>query len=96
MCSEKTNLLRCNWSLVLLAEGVDGVGITTQVLLASNKHHGYLWAEMHDFSDPLYPTTVVSLGGCSSGYRYHTFSCTFSSESGKSTAKQIRTTCESG
>jgi len=63
-CSEKTNLLWCNWSLVLLAEVLDGLGITAQVLLASHKHHGHLGAEMHDFSDPLYSPTVVRLGGC--------------------------------
>ena len=64
MYSEKTNLFWCNWSLILLVEVFDSVMVTTKVLLASNKHYGHFWAEVHDLSYPLISNAVVSLGLC--------------------------------
>ena len=39
-------------------ESLVGLLVTAKVLLAPNEHHGYLWAEMHDFSYPLHSSCL--------------------------------------
>jgi hypothetical protein len=75
--------------------------VVTQILLATDEDDGETAAEMKNFGDPLDLIEHVSvvayleigkrrIGGNS------TFSWTLSRESGESTAKQIKMTCESG
>lgn len=68
--------------------------VVAKILLAANEDDGQALAEVQDLGDPL---SVVSDGHeAACGGSVCTFSWTLSSESGESTAKQIRMTCESG
>lgn len=68
--------------------------VVAKILLAANEDDGQARTEVQDLGDPLF---VVSDGHeAAGGGIVYTFSWTLSSESGESTAKQIRMTCESG
>jgi hypothetical protein len=74
--------------------------VEPQILLAANEDDGEAGAEVQDFRNPLSVIQTLAnhltmFGGDSLGMD-HTFSWTLSSESGESTEKQIRMTCESG
>lgn len=74
-------------------ELLDSLLVEAQILLAANKDDGQALAEVQHFRNPL---RWVSGGFCMCDGVCGTFSWTLSSESGESTAKQIRITCESG
>lgn len=93
-------LLGGNWLLAGLVKFLNCLLVVTQILLTADKNDWETVAEMKDFGDPLLAEHV-------SAYSYlrtvrkgrklsHTFSWTLSRESGESTAKQMRMTCESG
>jgi hypothetical protein len=93
-------LLGSNGFLAGLVKFFDSLLVITQILLTTNKNDRESTAEVKDFGNPLFCTTRQRFS-----YRMekmklkfvgHTFSCTLSSESGESTAKQMRITCESG
>lgn len=81
----RTDLSGCHWLLVLPAEEVDRRHIMPKVLFTPNKDHRYPPAEMIDLTDPLHEgcyMNVMDFGNTTG----HTFSVTFSNESGRSTA----------
>ena len=92
-------LLGSNGLLAGLMELLDGLLVVTQILLATNENDRETTAEVKDFGDPLHLSTrqrFLILEGQERIKGDGTFSWTLSSESGESTAKQIRMTCESG
>jgi len=96
----KTYLLLGDGSLRGLVKFLNGLLIVSEILLTSNKDDGKALAEMQDLGDPLSKTIHVSMQlrhvRCAVQGGRRTFSWTLSRESGESTAKQIRMTCESG
>ena len=96
---DRTYLLGGNRPLVSLPELLNHSGVAPEILLAADKDDGETGAEVHDLGNPLHETCQAR-----EGKRDHpratgekrTFSCTLSSESGESTAKQMRMTWESG
>ena len=92
-------LLGSNGLLAGLVELFNGLLIVTQILLATNEDDGETAAEMKNFGDPLCLRHVSAVSYLEIGKRIggnSTFSWTLSRESGESTAKQIKMTCESG
>ena len=93
-------LLGGDWPLVRLPELVNNTGVAPEILLATDENDGETGAEVHNLGNPLYERNQPNLlgktrqGEVRRGGR--TFSCTLSSESGESTAKQMRMTWESG
>lgn len=67
--------------------------VEAKILLAADEDDGQALAEVQDLGDPL---CLISNGRAGVRWRSRTFSWTLSSESGESTAKQMRMTCESG
>lgn len=97
----KAYLLGRDGLLAGLAELLNDPRVVTQILLAADEDDREALAEVQNFRDPLQAAGHVSafrLGGdWGDGIeRVLTFSWTLSRESGESTAKQIRMTCESG
>lgn len=91
-----TYLLRGDGLLRGLGELLDGLGVVAQILLAANKDDGKALAEVENLGNPL-QNRVSTQDAQAHAYRITpTFSWTLSSESGESTAKQIKMTCESG
>ena len=88
-----TYLLGRHWTLVRLAKLLDNTGVPSQILLATNEDDGKACTKVHDLGNPLRRGSVHDAGG---EWQTRAFSCTLSSESGESTAKQMRMTCESG
>jgi hypothetical protein len=85
VCVVRTDLSGCHWLLVLLAEQLDRRHIVPEVLLTPYEDHWYPPAEMIQFTDPLHEgncINIVHLGQAT----LHTFSVTFSKESGRSMA----------
>jgi hypothetical protein len=91
----KTYLLRGDRLLRGLGELLDSLGVVTQILLAADEDDGKALAEVENFGNPL-RTRVSTLDAQHAIRKSPTFSWTLSSESGESTAKQIKMTCESG
>lgn len=94
-----THLLLGNRSLRSLVKFLDGLLVVSEILLTSDKDDGKTLTEMQDLGDPLIKTIHVSMHWAREvavQKRRRTFSWTLSRESGESTAKQIRMTCESG
>lgn len=90
-----TYLLGGDRSLTCLPKLLNDTRVTSEILLASNENDRQTSAEVHDFGNPLQVSHRMSnLQPRSSAL--HTFSWTLSSESGESTAKQMRMTWESG
>ena len=92
-------LFGCHRGLRGLFEVVDGFRVVSEILLATNKNNWQAIAEMEDLRDPLRRynmLTFLFLKGTCYRSRVRTFSWTLSRESGESTAKQIKITCESG
>ena len=81
----RTDLSGCHWLLVLSAEEVDRRYIMPKVLLTPNKDHRYPPAEMIDLTDPLHEGYYMDAMHCGNTTG-HTFSVTFSNESGRSMA----------
>lgn len=95
-CMVETDLLGRHGLLRRLVQLLNRLLVKAQVLLASNEDDGKALAEVQNLGDPLW--VHVSLGAVMAMTRLEggTFSWTLSSESGESTAKQMRITCESG
>lgn len=94
-----THLFWCHRLLRRLVQLLNCLLVISQILLAADQDDGESLAEMEDFRDPLSNRKdYVSVPSRFPAAREHvrTFSCTLSSESGESTAKQMRMTCESG
>ncbi len=92
-----TYLLRGHWPLVRLPELLNYTGVAPEILLAADKDDGETGAEVHDLGNPLHDHDLLRQGrDLRDRKRGRTFSCTLSSESGESTAKQMRMTWESG
>jgi hypothetical protein len=93
----KTYLLRGDRLLRGLGELLDSLGVVAQILLAADKDDGKALAEVENFGNPLRTSvSTLTLDAQHAIRKSPTFSWTLSSESGESTAKQIKMTCESG
>ena len=94
----ETHLFRSDRSLARLPEFLNYTWVASKVLFASNKDDRQTSAEMHNFGNPLRErigSEFAFQGMEKSGKgrkKKHTFSWTLSSESGESTAKQMRIT----
>lgn len=87
---------------------LNGLLVVSQVLLAADEDDGQAGAEVQDLGNPLQKKGSVSICWPSESVTHDaiapwarervwfTFSWTLSNESGESTAKQMRMTCESG
>jgi hypothetical protein len=87
---------------------LNGLGVVAQILLTANQDNGEALAEVENLGNPLKRPRQRQHGSGNeeagrlmllerySKFRALTFSWTLSSESGESTAKQIRITWESG
>lgn len=94
-----TYLLRRHRLLRGLVQLLNRLLVIPQILLAAHKDDRQALAEVQHLRDPLKEAQQpISIRPDHSRAREHllTFSCTLSSESGESMAKQIRMTCESG
>jgi hypothetical protein len=100
-------LFRGNGLLRRLVQLLNSLLVVSQILLAADEDDGKAGAEVQNLGDPLERESLVSK--CLQAavlhmmpqHREHvsgwfTFSWTLSNESGESTAKQMRMTCESG
>lgn len=100
----KTYLFGCHRLLRRLVQLLNSLLVKSQILLATHEDDWQALAEVQHFGDPLLHAWTISFmyqmcqGSAQLGHvsRQRTFSCTLSSESGESTAKQMRMTCESG
>ena len=99
-----TYLLSSDGALRGLVQLLNGLGVVAQILLTTNQDDGETLAEVENLGNPL--SNRVSIDSRNeqpnrmlleySKFQAPTFSWTLSSESGESTAKQIRITWESG
>jgi hypothetical protein len=90
-----TYLSLCDGSLRGLVQLFHSLRIVTKIGFAANKDDGKTWAEVQNLRDPL-SMNLVSRCELECFVEHFTFSWTLSRESGESTAKQMRMTCESG
>lgn len=91
-----THLLGSDRPLVGLPQLLNDPGVPPKILLATDQDDRKPGAKVHHFGNPLLVRGAVRIARvCYQGAR-RTFSCTLSSESGESTAKQMRMTWESG
>lgn len=97
------HLLGRDGALICLAELLDDAGVAPEILLAADEDDREARAEVHDLGDPLWAKAAGQHGrarrqrvAAAAMRKTRAFSWTLSSESGESTAKQMRMTCESG
>lgn len=91
-----THLLGSDRPLVGLPQLLNDPGVPPEILLAADQDNRKPGAKVHHLRNPLLAREAVRIARvCYQGVR-RTFSCTLSSESGESTAKQMRMTWESG
>ena len=104
---EKTHLFLRNGALRGLGKLVNSLAVFAQILLTADEDNRKTLAEVQNLGDPLeyhfmsaHPVLLTPKCSVVLGFSIQnetpTFSWTLSSESGESTAKQIKMTCESG
>lgn len=79
-----------NWLLGCFRQLLLRTRVVPEVLFTANEENRQILAEVKNLRNPLLKLEIYLLGISL------TFSCTLSSESGESIAKQIKITCESG